>query len=180
MEVHSILAAICAILKYFYHSRDGIVFSLFCQTKLLEGQRSYLVYLLFLYPTLYLYHCCLVQSLHLVGVPTFIKQSGFLALKAQRRKATFVKKSFFLILSIPVNMPFHQLEGSTIETVPAVLWSLKEIILLAEAVRGLCALIQHYILFSINLGTLKTTQGFLLTQKVLIQNVTYLTLRHFP
>lgn len=60
-------------------------------------------------------------------------------------------------------MPFHQLEGSTIEIVVAVLRDLKEIILLAKAVRGLCALIQHYTLFSINLGTLKTVQGFLLT-----------------
>lgn len=59
-------------------------------------------------------------------------------------------------------MPFHQLEGSTIEIVLAVR-GLKEIILLAKAVRGLCALIQHYTLFSINLGTLKTVQEFLLT-----------------
>lgn len=58
-------------------------------------------------------------------------------------------------------MPFHQLEGSTIEILSAVLRHLKEIILLAKAVRGLCAvIIQCYTLFSINLGTLKTAQGF--------------------
>lgn len=43
-------------------------------------------------------------------------------------------------MSIPVNMTFHQLEGSTIEIVLAVLLGLQEIIFLAKSVRGLCAL----------------------------------------
>lgn len=149
MEICSLFETIYDVKILVLQQRWHRIFSE-CQTKPLEGERSCLVYLLFLYPTC-IYVCCLGQSLHIVGVPTFIEQSRVLALRASRRKATFVRKSFFLFLSTPVSMPLHQREGSTVEIGLAVLQGVKEILLSAKAVKGLCALIQHYTVFSGNI-----------------------------
>lgn len=150
MEICSIFETIYDVKILVLQQRWHCVFSK-CQTKpSLEGERSCLIYLLCLYPTC-IYVCCLGQSLHIVGVPTFIEQSRVLALRASRRKATFVRKSFFLFPSTPVSTPLHQREGSAVEIGLAVLQGVKEILLSAKAAKGLCALIQHYTLFSGNI-----------------------------